>query len=100
MCKGIHVDIIGLRGVVQSLRAISEDRGGAGGEFDLSGTRSDLVTSGAKMFTAVWAEAHRVLTFLSGTLAGGVDDTARDFLAAERDHVGALTAFIEALEAR
>lgn len=100
MCTGIHVDIIGLRGVVQSLQEISSDSGGTGGEFDLSGAFSDLVTSGTKMFTAVWTEAHRVLTFTSGSLASGVEDTARDFLAAERDHVGALTAFIEALEVR
>lgn len=100
MCERIHVDVTGLHGVTQSLQEISNDSGGSGNEFDLAGAFSDLVTSGAKMFTAVWAEAHRVLTFTSGSLAGGVDDTARDFLVAEQDHLGALNTFIEALEVR
>lgn len=100
MREGIHIDVVGLHGVTQSLQEISDHRGGAGDEFDLSGAFSDLVTSGAEMFTAVWSDAHRILEFTSGSLASGVDDTARDFLAAERDHVGALTAFIEALEVR
>lgn len=100
MREGIHIDVVGLHGVTQSLKEISDHRGGTGDEFDLSRASSDLVTSGAEMFAAVWSEAHRVLAFTSSSMASGVDDTVNDFLALEREHVNALTAFIEALEVR
>ncbi|WP_101847532.1 hypothetical protein [Zhihengliuella sp. ISTPL4] len=100
MRNGLHIDFGGMRGMARSLHDISHDKSGLDDRFDLTGALSDLVSSGAEMFVSAWFEAHGVLTLTSRSLASGVDDTARDFLATEQAHVDAVTAFIEALGVR
>lgn len=89
-----------MRGMARSLHDISHVDSSLDGGFDLTGVLSDLASSGAEMFVSAWFEAHGVLTLTSRSLASGVDDTVRDFLATEQAHVNAVTAFIEALEVR
>lgn len=100
MRNGPHIDVSGMRRVARSLHDMSHGKARLDGGFNLTEALSDLVSSGAEMFVSAWFEAHGVLTLTGRSLASGVDDTARNFLATEQAHVDDVTAFIAALEVR
>lgn len=83
--------------MTNSMQHLTEKHGEAG-ELDLSAMRSDLVSSAATMFASGWSDALELLTLTSRGLGSGVDETARDFMAAEDAHIDSLTASIDALE--
>lgn len=92
----IHVDYDGMQGMATTLNGVTV--GGPEGGFDLSSLRSDLVTSAASMFARGWGDAVVALEWSAHGLAGSVDETAADFVAAEQAHVDALNSFVAALD--
>lgn len=72
--------------------------GGQESGLDLSPMRSDLVTSAASMFSRGWGDALVALAWDARSLAGSVDETVADFVAAEQAHLDALTGFVAALD--
>lgn len=86
-----------MSGVSAALQAVTEKKDSTS-DLDLSAMRSDLVSSATEAFLSGWSDAHSFLTLLSSGLTAGVDDTARDFAAAEKDQIDAITALIDTLD--
>ncbi len=72
--------------------------GGQESDFDLSPMWSDLVTSAASRFSHGWGDALVALEWDARSLAGSVDETVADFVAAEQANFDALTSFVAALD--
>ncbi|MGJ0389813.1 hypothetical protein [Microbacterium sp. CGR1] len=97
MSTRIHLDFGGVGAVASSLQELTS--GSADGiGLDLSAMRSDLVTSAGRAFIEGWSDALIIFDLTSSGLAIGVDETMKDFLAAERAHVDSLTTSIGALD--
>ncbi|MDR6142984.1 hypothetical protein QE375_002538 [Microbacterium foliorum] len=92
----IHVDYEGMQGMARTLNGLAV--GGSASALDLSPMRSDLVTSAASMFSRGWGDAVTALEWAARGLAGAVDETASDFVAAEQAHIDALAAYVAALD--
>lgn len=96
MRQPIHVDYDGMQGMTRTLNGLAV--GGSASGFDLSPMRSDLVTSAASMFSRGWGDALIALEWDARSLAGSVDETVADFVAAEQANLDALTGFVAALD--
>lgn len=56
------------------------------------------MTSAASMFSRGWGDAVTALEWAARGLAGAVDETASDLVAAEQAHIDALAAYVAALD--
>lgn len=97
MNMSIHVDFGGMGVVSSSLHALTSGSADAAG-FDLSGLRSDIVTSAAVAFSSGWSDALDIFSLTSEGLAGGLDATLQDFLDTEQASLDAIAMSIAELD--
>lgn len=93
----IHLDF-GVVGAVASTLQDIKAGSVSGTGFDLSGLRSDLVTSAGRAYASGWSDVLDVLHLTSSGLASGVDATANDFAAAEQTHLDSIATSIGELD--
>lgn len=95
MSQPIRVDYDGMRVLTTSLNGLSV---GPARDFDLSPMRSDLVTSAASVFSDRWTDVVAALEWSTSGLAGAIDETASDFVAAEQESINALVDYVASLD--
>lgn len=93
----IHFDFAGVGAMSSSLRGLRPGSADVAG-LDLAALRSDLVTSAVRAFAAGWSDALFAFELTRAGLAGGVDATLNDFLAAEKATIDSITSSLSELD--
>ena len=66
-------------------------------ELTLAGMASGLAVSAADSFARSWSHQLEQFVMISGGLASGFDESAKDFAATEQATIDALISFVESL---